>query len=98
MIDTKLMRSLRLEAGLTQMDMAERTGISQAHYSFIEKGKRIPTIPYLEAIAAVFGGTAKDFIVEDPARPANPPLPRKVAARPRGSGVCRRRNGGDARV
>ena len=94
MIDTKLMRSLRLEAGLTQMDMAERTGISQAHYSFIEKGKRIPTIPYLEAIAAVFGGTAKDFIMED----ANPPLPRKVAARPRGSGVSRRQNGGDARV
>lgn len=75
MIDTKLMRSLRIEAGLTQMDMAERTGISQAHYSFIEKGKRIPTIPYLEAIASVFGGTAKDFIVEE----ANPPIPRKVA-------------------
>ena len=87
MIDTKLMRSLRIEAGLTQMDMAERTGISQAHYSFIEKGKRIPTIPYLQAIASVFGGTAKDFIAEE----ANPMAPRKVAARrqrPRVSGAA----------
>lgn len=85
MIDTKLMRSLRLEAGLTQMDMAERTGISQAHYSFIEKGKRIPTIPYLEAIAAVFGGTAKDFIIDE----EDPSHSRKVArSSARGSGMA----------
>ncbi len=77
MIDIKLMRSLRLEARLTQMDMSERTGISQTHYSFLEKGKRIPTIPYLEAIASVFGMTAKDFMIED----ANPPVSRKVAAK-----------------
>lgn len=84
MIDVKLLKALRIEAGLTQMDMAERTGISQTHYSFIEKGKRIPTIPYLEAIAAVFGATAKDFIVDE----INPQIPRKVARKrvPRGSG------------
>ena len=87
MIDFKLMKALRIEAGLTQMDMAERTGISQTHYAFIERGLRIPTIPYLEAIAAVFGATAKDFIVEE----ANPQIPRKVARKrvPRGSGVSR---------
>ena len=83
MVDVKLMRSLRLEAGLTQMDMSERTGISQTHYSFLEKGKRIPTIPYLEAIASVFGMTAKDFMVED----ENPLVSRKVAAKLRKSGA-----------
>lgn len=96
MIDSTKVRDLRLKKRLSQSELAGVAGISQTQLSRIEKGQGDTTTDVLVAIAGALGLDSadallcKDFIVEDPARPANPPLPRKVAARPRGSGVNRR--------
>ena len=43
--------ALREKAGLTQVDLAERTGISQADISRIERGASSPTAKTLQRIA-----------------------------------------------
>jgi DNA-binding XRE family transcriptional regulator len=47
--------SLRREAGMTQQQLAERSGISQADISHYERGLGNPTQKTIAAIAAVFG-------------------------------------------
>lgn len=87
MIDFRAIKSRRAELGLKQAFVAERVGISQAHYSSIERGRDNPSIPTLEAIAQVLGVSAVNFWSDD----LNPPIPRKVArcsqARESGSAV-----------
>ena len=46
----------RKEAGLTQQQLAEKTGIDQAAISRIESGKGNPTLSTLEALAKGVGG------------------------------------------
>ncbi len=46
----------RLDAGLTQKDLAERSGVRQSNISRIENGSAIPTLQTLKAIAK---GTGK---------------------------------------
>ncbi len=92
MIDSTKVRDLRLKKRLSQSELAGVAGISQTQLSRIEKGQGDTTTDVLVAIAGALGLDSadallcKDFIIED----ANPPLPRKVAARPRGSGASRR--------
>ncbi|WP_281679805.1 helix-turn-helix domain-containing protein [Synergistes jonesii] len=92
MIDSTKVRDLRLKKRLSQSELAGVAGISQTQLSRIEKGQGDTTTDVLVAIAGALGLDSadallcKDFIIED----ANPPLSRKVAARPRGSGVSRR--------
>ena len=43
--------ALREKAGLTQLELAERTGISQADISRIERGSTSPTTKTLQRIA-----------------------------------------------
>jgi transcriptional regulator with XRE-family HTH domain len=43
--------ALREQAGLTQVELAERTGISQADISRIERGATSPTAKTLQRIA-----------------------------------------------
>ncbi|MCG7391967.1 helix-turn-helix domain-containing protein [Microvirga sp. ACRRW] len=38
------MRRLRLEANLTQQELAERLGVDRAHVSSLESGTRNPTV------------------------------------------------------
>ena len=49
-------RRVRAEAGLTQKDLAELTGIDQSDISKIERGMSNPTIGTLERIADAMGG------------------------------------------
>ena len=48
------MKSLRLEAGLTQKEVAERLGMSQPAYLSWEKGKRKPSGETLEKFSTFF--------------------------------------------
>lgn len=45
----------RLEAGLSQRELAERAGVSQSEIARIESGKREPSIPTLQKILAGAG-------------------------------------------
>jgi transcriptional regulator with XRE-family HTH domain len=45
----------RLEAGLSQRELAERAGVSQSEIARIESGKREPSIPTLQRILAGAG-------------------------------------------
>lgn len=48
-------RSLRITAGLTQKDLAERMGSSQSVVARLEGGGAFPTIETLERVAAALG-------------------------------------------
>ena len=46
---------LRLEAGMTQTELAKRSGIRQSEISKIENGRINPTMETLEALGATLG-------------------------------------------
>ena len=53
----------RLESGMTQKELAEKTGIRQSNLSRIEQGISSPTIDSLARIAAGMGKKLKiDFV------------------------------------
>lgn len=51
--------ALREKAGLTQVELAERTGISQADISRIERGATSPTAKTLQRIAEALGAEVR---------------------------------------
>lgn len=51
----RAMISARLEAGLTQKELAERSGVQQANISKIEQGSYNPSVKLLQRIAAGMG-------------------------------------------
>ena len=46
---------LRRNTGLSQADIAKKLEISAAHYSYIEKGERRPSVDVAKKIAALMG-------------------------------------------
>lgn len=48
-------RALRQAAGLTQTQLAERTGGSQPGIAQLEAGRRVPTLATLEKLAVALG-------------------------------------------
>lgn len=56
--ETQIMRTMvnaRLEAGMTQKQLSEKTGINQSNISRIERGSGNPSVATLERIAAALG-------------------------------------------
>lgn len=57
----------RHEAGLTQAELSEKTGISQADISRLENGSRNPSIALLNRIAAALNSTLRiEFVPNKP--------------------------------
>lgn len=56
-----LLRQSRREAGLRQVDMAERLGVPQSFVSKYESGERRLDILELRACCAVFGISLEEF-------------------------------------
>jgi transcriptional regulator with XRE-family HTH domain len=56
---------LRQAAGLTQEQLAERSGFSQQYISKLEKGRRNPTIVTLYELATGLGATPADLVRPD---------------------------------
>jgi transcriptional regulator with XRE-family HTH domain len=57
----------RKKAGLTQLELSEKTGISQADISRLENGSRNPSIALLERIANALNATLRiEFVPNKP--------------------------------
>lgn len=56
---------IRTEKGLTQEQLAERSGLSQQYLSGLERGKRNPTIVTLYEIASALGVSHVDLVRPD---------------------------------
>lgn len=63
----RIIVSRRAAVGMLQGDLAQKMGMSQAHLSNIEKGKRSLTVEVLAAFAGVLGCEMADLL--PPARP-----------------------------
>jgi len=59
-------RKCRVEAGLTQEQLSERSGFSQQYISDMERGLRNPTIVSLYELAQALGTTPVVLITPDP--------------------------------
>lgn len=59
-----LVISKRKEEGLTQQQLADKTGINRAMISRLEKKNYIPSIPQLEALAEALGFSPEDVFAE----------------------------------
>lgn len=58
-------RKSRVEAGLTQEQLSERSGFSQQYISDMERGLRNPTIVSLYELAQALGTTPVALITPD---------------------------------
>ncbi|HEY9368220.1 XRE family transcriptional regulator [Streptomyces sp.] len=61
------LRGLRRRRGLTLEAAAQRAGLSPAHLSRLETGRRQPSLPMLLALARIYGTTVSALLGEVPA-------------------------------
>lgn len=59
---SRAIKRLRNDAGLTQVELAERIGISQGSLSAYESGKDIPSVNTLIRMADVFNCTLDELV------------------------------------
>jgi transcriptional regulator with XRE-family HTH domain len=77
------LKELREQAGLTQQELAERTGFTASGVSQWEMGRRVPAWPHVVALAEALGVTPDAFLAEPQARPpAGRGRPRKAEEPP----------------
>lgn len=69
------LKKIRLEKGLTQLQVQMKTGIDQSDYSKIEQGLRYPTVEQLIILSELFG-TSVDYLLD--LTDAEKPYPRKT--------------------
>lgn len=58
------LKVFRIRQGLTQKQMAEKLGISESHYSGIERGVQNPSYTVIEAFTKVFGAENVKIMTE----------------------------------
>ena len=51
------LQQLRQDTGISQCELAERSGVCQCHISYIETEKRNPTVGVMEALLNSMGHT-----------------------------------------
>jgi len=49
------LKQIRIEAGLTQMELAQLTNLSTNYISLLERGKRSPSLPTIDLLAKRLG-------------------------------------------
>ncbi|WP_243369194.1 helix-turn-helix domain-containing protein [Microvirga solisilvae] len=76
-------RLLRLQANLTQQEVADRIGVDRAHVSALEAGTRNPTLLTLWHLALALGVEITDLLRDFPSQ-ANGTTIRKRASKRRG--------------
>ncbi len=54
---------IREEKGLSQIELAKRSGVSQAFISQIEKGEKVPTVFIAKKLATALDITVDEMIV-----------------------------------
>ncbi|MFG3527601.1 helix-turn-helix domain-containing protein [Streptomyces sp. NPDC047917] len=60
------LRDLRRSRGLTLETAAQRAGLSPAHLSRLETGRRQPSLPMLLGLARIYGTTVSELLGETP--------------------------------
>lgn len=50
----ELIKTIRKKCDETLIDMQERTGFSQSFISYIERGRKVPTAKFLDAVIKVY--------------------------------------------
>lgn len=58
-------KRIRIARGLTQEELAERSGFSQQYLSDLERGRRNPTIVSLWELSQALSATPVDLITPD---------------------------------
>ena len=76
-------RKLREAKGLTQTEVARRTGLLPSYVSRIEGNRTNPEIPMLERIAAALGLRVYQFFFEGDGQPTELPLFKRTKERQR---------------
>ncbi len=66
---TRAILNARINAGLTQVELSERTGISQADISRLENGIRNPSLALLKRLAEAMDSTLKIEFIPKRRRP-----------------------------
>lgn len=59
---SKRLREIRQLKGLTQVKLAEKSGVAQAMISLYESGKFVPTILTIECLCGALGVTATELL------------------------------------
>ena len=59
------LKKLRLILKLSQMQLAQKAGISQCHLSQLERGAKQPTLPVLKKLAAALRISVAELIEDD---------------------------------
>ena len=63
---TRAILNARIRAGMTQMELAEKSGISQADICRLEKGTRNPSIALLKRLADAMNSTLRiEFVPKE---------------------------------
>ncbi|GEB52134.1 MULTISPECIES: helix-turn-helix domain-containing protein [Streptomyces] len=88
------MRNLRRRSGLSLEAAAHRAGLSPAHLSRLETGKRQPSLPLLLTLARTYGTTVGELLGEHPT--AADPVIRADDMEPVDAGGWRYRQAGQA--
>ncbi|MEV7684524.1 helix-turn-helix domain-containing protein [Streptomyces bungoensis] len=73
--DPRAFRRRRIEAGLSQTDLAAKAGVSKGHLCGVEKGRAGFSPKNLKAIADVLGCPVSDLLL-----PEDDEIPAKVGA------------------
>jgi len=55
------LRHLRIEAGMSQAELADRAGVGQSYLAGVENGKRNPTLYTLWRLAIALGRTPRSL-------------------------------------
>ena len=63
-VNTKKIRSLREDEGLTVAELGEAAGVSRTMMTYYEQGKRQPQIEALAFIAKRLGVTMEDLVID----------------------------------
>lgn len=61
----KRIRILRRQAGLTQSELAEKSGLSDNFIGLIERGERQLTVPTVQKFSKALGIKLGDFFIEE---------------------------------
>ncbi|MEU8523005.1 XRE family transcriptional regulator [Streptomyces sp. NBC_01216] len=91
------LRGLRRRRGVTLEAAAQRAGLSPAHLSRLETGRRQPSLPMLLALARIYGTTVSELLGEAP--PERDPIVRAGRSEPvEADGWVYRQAGGPGRA
>lgn len=59
------LKSLRIEKGYTQLELAKKVGVTQRHIAFIESGDRDPSLELASKISKIFNATIDEVFFDN---------------------------------